>query len=456
MPVVVTPADRQSFRRCRRQWDLRARMRRGLEPVAPPTGPDLAAAVHAALAVYYFPGMWDWDRAITIPLVLQAFDRETARQRERRPDGEAAPDWPAHVAAGHDLLRRYAAWAHGVDRFSPVLIDSDYDVQVLDAGRAGSGLTGPDGQPVRFRGRIHMLAVDEHDTYWLVRHTVRTGGWLDTGELTSDETACADAWAWEQFYPGMVIAGTIYNELLADARPPAETDSPDSPPSAAPAGRRGRRVWWPRRAAWPRRLPWPPGRSRRAAGPPEARSPAGAGGSPLVRQHEPSGGGRSIPQHRRMDARAREPVAAEAAEPVSTIQEVSTSERASAGQPGTAGQPGSAGKPGTTGQPGSAGGFRRTWVRHSRAAVTLAGQRLAADAAAMLAAGPSAPPNPSDANCRPCEFLPPCLAMRAGRDSDFLLRSGYRQRSPDGLQEGRLGGSSWGTGRGAAPFRGRA
>jgi hypothetical protein len=26
-----------------------------------------------------------------------------------------------------------------------------------------------------------------------------------------------------------------------------------------------------------------------------------------VRQHEPSGGGRSIPQHRRMYARAREP-----------------------------------------------------------------------------------------------------------------------------------------------------
>jgi hypothetical protein len=105
--------------------------------------------------------------------------------------------------------------------------------------------------------------------------------------------------------------------------------------------------------------------------------------------------------------------------------------------------------------PASAGlGFRRRWVRHSPEAISAAGLRLASDTAAMLRVGPDAAPNPSDANCRPCAFLQPCLAMRAGRDSEFLLRSGYRARPPDALEEGRLGGSSWGTGRGAAPFRG--
>jgi hypothetical protein len=419
MPVVVTQPDRESFRRCRRQWDSRARMRRDLEPVAPPAGPDLAAAIQAGLAVYYFPGMWDWDRAITVPLVLRAVDRDFARQRERRPSGDAAPDWPRHLAAGHDLLHRYAAWAHDVDRFSPVLIDSDYDVQVLDFARPASGLIGPDGRPVRFRGRIHMLAVDGYDAYWLVRHAVRTGGWLETRELTSDEAALADAWAWEQFYPGMVIAGTIYNELLPEAE--------DASPRNAPAGARpGRRAW---------RTRWLHGRAGRVADVPGRGGPKGTDGPPLVRQHEPSGGGRSIPQHRRMDARAREPMRAEPGLPVSTVQEISASEQAdTADQTGT-------------------GRFRRTWVRHSSAAIAAAGQRLAADAAAMLGAGPFAPPNPSDANCRPCEFLQPCLAMRAGRDSDFLLRSGYRARPPDRLQEGRLGGSSWSTGRGAAPYR---
>jgi hypothetical protein len=51
MAVVVTQSDRESFQRCRRQWDLHARMRRNLEPAAPPGGPDLPAALRAALAV---------------------------------------------------------------------------------------------------------------------------------------------------------------------------------------------------------------------------------------------------------------------------------------------------------------------------------------------------------------------------------------------------------------------
>jgi hypothetical protein len=331
-------------------------------------------------------------------------------------------------------VSRYLAWAPGADRFAPVLIDSDYDVQVPDPGRPGSGLTGRNGQPVRFRDRIQLLAVDSYDAYWLVRHTVSVlgpsgpGGSPDAAELTQDEAALADAWAWEQFYPGLVIAGTIHNELLLPAAGAAGAWSPAAgnttePGPVAPAAPRAPAA---RRPRWLRSRPDP------AARPPDPGSAAGTTGPPLVRQHEPSGGGRSIPQHRRMDARAREPVRAPAIEQISTVVRV-----------------------GGDGQAGT-GAFRRTWVRHSPAAVTAAGRRVAADAAAMLAAGPSAAPNPGDANCRPCAFLEPCLAMRAGRDSEFLLRSGFRTRPPDVLTEGRLGGGAWGTGRGAAPFRGRA
>jgi hypothetical protein len=378
MVVIVTQPDRDAFRRCRRQWDLQARMRRGLEPTAGPAGPDLGAALHAALAVYYFPGMWDWDPAITIPLVRQGFDRDLARQRERGAATSPAGAWPRTAAAGHDLLDRYFGWAPAVDRFAPVRIDADYEAQVPDPARTGAGLTGPDGQPVRFRGRIDMLAVDEHDAYWLVRHHVVSGDWPAVEELAVSEPALADAWAWQQFYPGLSVTGTIHNEL----RPPAD-------PGGQPAARKIRRPF--RRRSF---------RAERS-----------------VRQHEPSGGGRSIPQHRRLYAVAREPAVAR------EIEQVAHDE------------------------------FRRTWVRHSQAAIAAAGDRLAADTAAMLAAPDPAPPNPADANCRPCAFLSPCLAMRAGRDSEFLLRSGYRPRPPDAIEEGRLGGGAWGLGRGAAPFR---
>jgi hypothetical protein len=98
-------------------------------------------------------------------------------------------------------------------------------------------------------------------------------------------------------------------------------------------------------------------------------------------------------------------------------------------------------------------GFRRIWVRRSRAEIDVAARRLAGDAAAMLAPGLAVPPSPSDENCPPCPFRGPCQAMQAGQDPGPLLRTAYRQRAPDNLTEGRLGGGAWGMGRGAAPPR---
>jgi hypothetical protein len=39
----------------------------------------------------------------------------------------------------------------------------------------------------------------------------------------------------------------------------------------------------------------------------------------------------------------------------------------------------------------------------------------------------------------------------AGQDAYPILSSRYRERPPDILEEGRLGGGAWGMGRGAAP-----
>jgi hypothetical protein len=82
MPVVVTAADRASFTRCRRQWDFGAALRQNLERRQTLTLPDLDRAVRDALAVYYFPGMWDWDRTVRLPLVGQELARALTRQRQ--------------------------------------------------------------------------------------------------------------------------------------------------------------------------------------------------------------------------------------------------------------------------------------------------------------------------------------------------------------------------------------
>jgi hypothetical protein len=60
MPVTVTEAERASFLRRGRLWDVAAGMRQNPrqnpEPANPPAAPDLDRAIRDALAVYYFPG----------------------------------------------------------------------------------------------------------------------------------------------------------------------------------------------------------------------------------------------------------------------------------------------------------------------------------------------------------------------------------------------------------------
>jgi hypothetical protein len=412
MPVVVTAADRVSFRRCRRQWDFGAGMRRDLEPVRRPAVPDLDRAVRDALAVYYFPGMWDWDPGVRLPLVGQELTRALDRQRQR---ADAARDDPANgwqeaLDQGNALLARYIDWAARTDRFAPVLVETDFEVTVLDPVEPGAGVVTAEGEPVRYTGRIDMMAVDEHDAYWIVRHRVVDGDWPATEQLVADEESLTACWAWEQFYLGMAITGTIHNELRlppAGAAGAAGATGATEAAEAAEARKAAAPVPDPAQKA---KRPWRWLRSRTAAAT-----------RPQVRQHEPSGGGRSIPQHRRMYARARE---SGQVEPIEQLTE---------------------------------DGFRRTWLRRTPADVAGAGRRLGQDVAEMVRPDLALYPEPSDENCPPCPYLDPCLALRNGRDEEPILRTAYRRRPSELPEEGRLGGRAWGLGRGAAPpkFPGR-
>ncbi len=256
MVLQVTPADRASFDRCRRQWDFGAQCRRNLEATQRPVVPDLAAALREALAVYYFPGMWDWQRSITLPLVVQGFERNVDRQRQAAGAGEDEAPWPEEREIGRNTLSRYFAWAPEVDTFSPVLVEAEYEANVPSPADPGAGLVTAAGEVVRYRGKLDMLAVDAHDAYWVVRHRVVTGPWPPTDELLADTEMLTACWAWEQFYLGMAIEGIIYNELRPDPRAPGEarahpaqaTPQTTPPPRPRPRPRprhrlRPRAVW---------------------------------------------------------------------------------------------------------------------------------------------------------------------------------------------------------------------
>jgi hypothetical protein len=248
----VRPWDREWFKRCRRSWDFGSRARRNLEPVAPsPTLPiDLDRALRDALAVYYFPGMWEWDRSVVVPLAFVALEKALGAQRARREattplTPTETEDWERQLATGRGLLERYLEWAPSVDRFWPVRVETDFDVAVPDPRHPGHDLVSPAGEAIRYQGRVDMLVVDEHDAYWVVRHRL-IDRFADIELLVLDDEPVAACWAWELFYLGMRVAGTVHNELRVVGAPPEPADPVRRP--------RAGHAWARARAAGHRRM----------------------------------------------------------------------------------------------------------------------------------------------------------------------------------------------------------
>ncbi|HUE33944.1 MAG TPA: hypothetical protein VMQ38_13915 [Mycobacterium sp.] len=350
MNFRITEDDRARFKRCRRQWDFASR--RGLEPIAG-MEPVLPAVLKDALAVYYYPGTWDWQPELRQSLVHKAASRALQ-------EAGAADALPTATA----ILDAYDGWASTVDDFAPVRIGHDVSGLVPDPSDPERGLATPDGAAVIYTCRIDLLAVDAADEYWVVRHLIGDE-WQELDALIGDEAAVAACWAWEQEYLGMEISGTIHNQV-------------------------------------------------RIGGPLDR--PNDGAARTRVRQSEPSGGGRAIPQHRRLSAR--------------------TSRSDESGH-------------GNFIEQSTAGFVRRTRIRRSRAEIGAVGALIGADAAQMCSE-PAIYPTFA-AHCQACEFISPCRAIVEGTDPEPLLASEFRRRPSEDQRKPRLGQSTWGFGRGAAP-----
>lgn len=350
MTYRIRASDRMAFKRCRRAWDLGSRNRQNFEPNAAQTPVSLERAVRDALAVYYFPGMWEWNRLVVRPLVHQAVERSVHGQVEEGRDESTAAEV---LERGHALLDTYAAWAPTVDKFTPIRIDTDFEVDLPDPDKPGDGLLTPGGEPIRYTDRVDLLVIDDNDAYWAIQHRLVSGDWAGDEALQLHERSIAWCWAWPLFYIGMRLAGTIYNEIRVDA------------------GQSG----------------------AVAAGEPAAQ--------PTVR-------------HRRMYARSL------------TVPQ----ERVS-----------------TEGNEN----FRRTRIPRSERELATAGATLAIEAKAATSADVQVYPSPSREICADCAYTAPCLILNEGGDAAAELARSYRQREPEQVEEGRLGGVSWSMNRGAAP-----
>jgi len=215
---IISSSDRRLFKRCRRAWDFDSRLRQNYEPIKPLSVFNFDKAIQKALAVYYFPGMWEWNREIVLPLALEGFLESMQQQRDRyeeqqRLSAEQERDWHDHLELGELMLSRYFGWAAAIDRFSPIRVESEFEVNIPDPFQPGNDLLIQEGVPIRYRGRINLLVVDGQDAYWLVKHQIVDERWDNLDDLRLDEEGVSHCWAWENFFLGMKIAGIIYNEM---------------------------------------------------------------------------------------------------------------------------------------------------------------------------------------------------------------------------------------------------
>lgn len=372
MPEIIRASERTAFKRCRRAWDFGSRSRQNYEPLVPARAFDLEKAVHDALALWYFPGMWEWDRSLVRGFAMEGFHKSMRKQLDTYAAvadvSEAQEEeWEAQVGAGERLLDRYFAWAPGADAFSPVRVDTDFDANVPDPTAAGTDLVAPGGGPVHYQGRVDALVVDAFDAYWIMDHRlVVDGQWEDLNQLLLDEQSIAACWAWEIFYYGMKIAGTIHNELRIDA--PEIMDAAPDPAAFAPA-------------------------------PAEQEGDAPA-----------------------YDVVGRRRLYMEAVRIPDERVQVSGNEA-----------------------------FRRTRITRTRAELEACGRQVAEEALEMTSPALVVYPSPSLANCAPCPYREPCIALNMGTDEQAILQANYRNRGPEEIVEGRLGGVTWSMNRGARP-----
>lgn len=357
MDYHIWASESANFKRCRRQWDFGSPNRRALEPVDNPLADPLPDAIKDALAVYYYPGMWDWQSTIVLPLVYKALRRSLTNAG--RTD---------LIRVAESVIKQYVAHAPSIDDFSPIKIDHDVYGILPDLDDPNSGLVTRDGQRVLYAGRVDLLAVDSNDAYWVIEHDV-VNEWQDLDTLLLDEEAVAACWTWEQSYVGMQLAGTIHNEIRPIPAPEFNVALAELPQ------RRG------------------------------------------LAQNEPSGGGRSIGQHRRLFGRQ---------------MDTATTDRVEQQETGL---------------------VRRTKISRTREEIEGMGRQLTFEALDMISPELRLYPNPSRENCASCPFVAPCLTMNEGTDPVDVLAESYRLRQEERSGQPRLGAVTWGTGRGAAPPR---
>lgn len=156
--------------------------------------------MHSALEAYYRPETWG-KQGLQESNSMEAFLIAIKEVQQLVKIGalEFEVRFEELKALGIGMLEHYFAWAPTRDKFTPILVEVEFEVPI-------PGLEG-----VVYQGRIDLIVEDDQGRYWLVDHKT-TAQMADTEWLALDDQCSSYAWAIKEKL-GLRVSGVIYNEL---------------------------------------------------------------------------------------------------------------------------------------------------------------------------------------------------------------------------------------------------
>lgn len=214
--IPIHNSDIQSFKGCRRRWDILSDIRQGRKPIETPRPFDVGTASHEAFAFFYNPKTWSRtlgdDRPVMVAGAIGIYKHTLEQQRARyvklmKIEGlspEQIDEHEAEVELGTGMLNHYFDYVrrHDCDRFQPIMVEKSFEVPILEN----------EDNIVVYRGRIDALVLDEWGQYWIVDWKTALQFRDNMGYLELDEQLGSYNWALQQVL-GLPIAGNIYAEI---------------------------------------------------------------------------------------------------------------------------------------------------------------------------------------------------------------------------------------------------
>lgn len=208
--IEIHTSDRNHFRRCRQAWDFGSPLRQRYKGVVGIPALDFGVAIHKALEVYYDPKLQTVTKGVREALALASFHEELKEQQHKVPlemrNETLQERWTEQSQLGSAMIKHYFLWAPKRDtKLVPKYSEIEFEVPIPTFGN-----------DVVYRGRIDLIAEDDHGDLWIIDHKTTAQFNEDMEWLDLDTQGSAYYWAlWQQL--GLQVSGVIYNQLRKSA-----------------------------------------------------------------------------------------------------------------------------------------------------------------------------------------------------------------------------------------------